>query len=85
MSDAAGAALQEIDSVSRRLDDLIAQISSQALSEAASANEVASNIQHIFSVTELTGEGTRSTAQMVRELSRSAEALKASVARFKVS
>ena len=85
LSDAAGAALQEIDTVSRRLDDLIAQISTQALSEAASANEVASNIQHIFSVTELTGEGTRSTAQMVRELSRSAEALKASVSRFKVS
>ncbi len=85
LSDAAGAALQEIDTVSRRLDGLIAQISTQALSEAASANEVASNIQHIFSVTELTGEGTRSTALMVHELSRSAEALKASVARFKVS
>ena len=85
LSDAAGVALQEIDSVSRRLDGLIAQISTQALSEAASANEVASNIQHIFSVTELTGEGTRSTALMVRELSRSADALKASVARFKVS
>jgi len=85
LSDAAGAALQEIDTVSRRLDGLIAQISTQALSEAASANEVAANIQHIFSVTELTGEGTRSTALMVHELSRSAEALKASVARFKVS
>jgi twitching motility protein PilJ len=46
---------------------------------------VADNIQHIFAVTEQTGEGTRSTAQMVRELSRSAEELKASVARFKVS
>jgi len=85
LSDAAGKALEEIDSVSRRLDDLIAQISSQALSEAASANEVASNIQHIFAVTEQTSEGTRSTAQMVHELSRSAEALKQSVARFKVA
>ena len=46
---------------------------------------VAANIQHIFAVTEQTGEGTRSTAQMVRELSRTAEDLKASVARFKVS
>ena len=85
LSDAAGKALEEIDSVSRRLDDLIAQISTQALSEAASANEVASNIQHIFAVTEQTSEGTRSTAQMVHELSRSAEALKQSVARFKVA
>ena len=85
LSDAAGKALEEIDSVSRRLDELIAQISSQALSEAASANEVASNIQHIFAVTEQTSEGTRSTAAMVHELSRSAEALRASVARFKVN
>ncbi|MFY7864931.1 methyl-accepting chemotaxis protein [Roseateles sp.] len=85
LSDAAGRALEEIDSVSRRLDELIAQISVQALSEARSANEVASNIQHIFAVTEQTSEGTRSTAQMVHELSRSADALKASVARFKVN
>jgi len=85
LSDAAGSALEEIDKVSRRLDQLIAQISTQALSEARAANEVAANIQHIFAVTEQTSEGTRSTAQMVHELSRSAEALRASVARFKVS
>ena len=57
----------------------------QALREADSANVVAGNIQHIFAVTEQTGEGTRSTAQMVHELSRSAEALRASVARFKIA
>ncbi|MBV8503560.1 MAG: type IV pili methyl-accepting chemotaxis transducer N-terminal domain-containing protein [Paucibacter sp.] len=85
LSDAAGRALEEIDSVSRKLDELIASISQQALREAASANEVAANIQHIFAVTEQTSEGTRSTAGMVHELSRSAEALRASVARFKVS
>ena len=50
-----------------------------------SANVVADNIQHIFAVTEQTGEGTRSTAQMVRELSRTAEELKASVSRFKIA
>ena len=43
------------------------------------------NIQHIFAVTEQTGEGTRSTAQMVRELSKTAEELKQSVARFKIA
>ncbi len=84
LSDAAGTALGEIDRVSRQLADLIAQISNQALSEAQSANVVAANIQHIFAVTEQTGEGTRSTAQMVRELSRTAEELKQSVARFKI-
>ncbi|HEY9064583.1 MAG TPA: methyl-accepting chemotaxis protein [Burkholderiaceae bacterium] len=85
LSDAAGTALGEIDRVSRQLADLIASISTQALSEAQSANVVAANIQHIFAVTEQTGEGTRSTAQMVRELSRTAEELKQSVARFKIA
>jgi twitching motility protein PilJ len=84
LSDAAGSALGDIDRVSRQLADLIGQISNQALREAESANVVAANIQHIFAVTEQTGEGTRSTAQMVRELSRTAEELKQSVARFKI-
>jgi twitching motility protein PilJ len=84
LSDAAGAALNDIDRVSRQLADLISQISTQAQQEAQSANVVASNIQHIFAVTEQTGEGTRSTAAMVRELSRTAEELKQSVARFKI-
>ncbi len=85
LSDAAGRALEDIDSVSRRLDELIGQISSVAQNEARAANEVGANIQHIFAVTEQTSDGTRSTAQMVHELSRSAEALKQSVARFKVT
>ena len=85
LSDAAGTALGEIDRVSRQLAELIGQISAQALSEAKSANVVAANIQHIFAVTEQTGEGTRSTAQMVRELSKTAEELSQSVARFKIS
>jgi twitching motility protein PilJ len=85
LSDNAGAALSEIDSVSRRLALLIEQISDAAISEANSANEAASNIQHIFAVTEQTTEGTRSTAQQVRELSGMAEELRQSVARFKIS
>ena len=85
LSDAAGSALVDIDRVSRQLSELIGNISNQALREAESANVVAANIQHIFAVTEQTGEGTRTTAQMVRELSKNAEELKASVARFKVA
>jgi twitching motility protein PilJ len=85
LSDAAGTALADIDRVSRELSALIERISAQALREAESANVVAENIQHIFAVTEQTSEGTQSTAQIVRELSRSAEELRASVARFKVA
>lgn len=85
LSDNAGTALTEIDQVSRRLADLIEQISSAASQEAVSANVVAGNIQHIFAVTEQTGEGTRSTAQQVRDLSRMAEELRQSVSRFKIA
>ena len=85
LSDNAGTALSEIDQVSRRLADLIEQISDAASREADSANEVAGNIQHIFAVTEQTGEGTRSTAQQVRELSAMAEELRQSVSRFKIA
>ena len=85
LSDSAGTALSEIDQVSRRLAELIEQISGSASREAASANVVADNIQHIFVVTEQTGEGTRSTAQQVRDLSRMAEDLRQSVSRFKIA
>ena len=85
LSDAAGSALGDIDRVSRRLAELIEQISDQALKEAESANVVVANIQHIFAVTEQTGEGTRSTTQLVRELSRTANELQQSVSRFKIS
>lgn len=85
LSDNAGTALTEIDQVSRRLAELIEQISNSASKEAESANVVAGNIQHIFAVTEQTGEGTRSTAQQVRELTRMAEELRQSVSRFKIA
>ena len=84
LSDNAGTALTEIDQVSRRLADLIEQISNSTSREASLANVVAENIQHIFAVTEQTGEGTRSTAAQVRELSKIAEELRQSVARFKI-
>ncbi|WP_412556692.1 methyl-accepting chemotaxis protein [Xylophilus sp. GOD-11R] len=85
LSDSAGTALSEIDRVSRRLAELIEEISTAASREASLANGVAGNIQHIFVVTEQTGEGTRSTAQQVRELSLVADELRQSVARFKIA
>lgn len=84
LSDAAGSALADIDRVTRELSVLIDQISGEARAEAESANVVAANIQHIFAVTEQTGEGTRSTARMVHELARTADALRQSVERFKI-
>lgn len=85
LSDSAGTALSEIDTVSRELAELIESISSSASREAELANGVAENIQHIFAVTEQTGESTRNTAHQVRELSQMAEELRTSVARFKIA
>ncbi|MFI0546733.1 MAG: methyl-accepting chemotaxis protein [Brachymonas sp.] len=85
LSDNDGTALTEIDRVSRRLSDLIEDISQAASKEAQSANVVAANIQHIFAVTEQTGAGTRATADQVRELNRMAEELRQSVSRFKIA
>ena len=85
LSDNAGTALTEIDRVSRRVAELIEEISRSASQEAGLANVVADNIQHIFAVTEQTGEGTRATANQVRELSRMAEELRRSVSRFKIA
>ena len=85
LSDAAGSALADIDRVTRELAKLIQGISIQASSEAGSATVVANNIRHIFAVTEQAGEGTRSTASKVRELALTADELKRSVSRFKIS
>lgn len=84
LSDSAGTALSEIDSVSRRLAELIEQISRTTQSEAVLANDVAGNIQHIFAVTEQTGDSTRTTAEQVRDLAHMAEELRQSVSRFKI-
>ena len=84
-SDETGTAFTEIDSVTRRLASLIQQIAEQTQNEAVAANGVAENIQHIFAVTGQTADGTRSTAQQVRELARVAEQLERSVARFRIS
>jgi twitching motility protein PilJ len=85
LSDAAGSALADIDRVTRELSDLIEASRPRRCGSRIGQRGGRANIQHIFAVTEQTGEGTRSTAQMVRELSRTAEELKASVARFKIA
>ncbi|MEW6560423.1 MAG: methyl-accepting chemotaxis protein [Pseudomonadota bacterium] len=85
LADNAGAALTQIDQVSRQLADLIREIAQQTEVEARSANKVADNIQTIFTVTEQTSEGTRSTASLVRELARVADDLRQSVSRFKIN
>ncbi|THT98772.1 methyl-accepting chemotaxis protein [Lampropedia puyangensis] len=84
LADRAGAQLAEIDKVSRQLSQRVEQISDVASHEAALANKVAENIQHIFAVTEQTSDGTRATAHQVRELAQTAQELLQSISRFKI-
>ncbi len=85
LSDAAGAALNDIQQVSNRLAELISGISTATSMQATSANGVAQNIQHILSVTEQTQDGTQQTAQSIHKLSVLAQELKNSVARFRIA
>lgn len=85
LSDAAGAALNDISRVSNRLAELIQGISFATGLQATSANSVAHNIQHILAVTEQTQDGTQQTAHSISQLAMLAQELKNSVSRFRVA
>jgi twitching motility protein PilJ len=84
LSDAAGQALAEIGDVSRRLSQLIEEISVTAQTQAQAAGAVATSMQDILSITKQTTEGTKQTAVSVGQLARLAQELKGSVANFKI-
>ena len=84
LSDAAGQALTEIDTVTKNLAALIQKISTDTQSEAASANKVARNMQEILEINRQTTVGTQQTASSIKELADVANDLKASVSGFKL-
>jgi twitching motility protein PilJ len=84
LSDAAGAALEDIERVSHQLAELIEGMSHATGTQAASASGVARHIGHILQATEQAQAGTQQTAQSVRELSALAQQLKDSVSRFRI-
>ena len=84
LSDAAGKALGNIGDVSRQLATLIESISVKSAEQATQATDVAERMQRILAITRQTAEGTRGSAQAMRDLSAQTEELKASVSRFKV-
>jgi twitching motility protein PilJ len=84
LSDAAGQALGEIGDVSRRLAQLIEEISVTAHTQAQAAGGVASSMEDILAVTKQTTEGTKQTAVSVGQLAKLAQELKGSVANFKI-
>ncbi|MFA6180461.1 MAG: methyl-accepting chemotaxis protein [Candidatus Methylopumilus sp.] len=85
LSDAAGQALNEIETVTNNLARLIAAISDATTAQTEVAATVSRNMQQIQNITSQTTEGTKQTAQSVGQLNNLAEELSASVAGFKLS
>jgi len=84
LSDAAGQALGEISSVSQKLSELIAQISTDTQHQAEVATGVAGAMEDIRQITDQTTEGTKRTAVSIGELANLSAEFKRSVAGFKV-
>ena len=84
LSDAAGQALTEIQTVSRDLADLIGKISTQTQMQSTSVTDVTRGMQGILKITEETTEGTKQTNVSIGQLTKLAAELRSSVAGFKV-
>jgi twitching motility protein PilJ len=84
LSDAAGQALTEIDSVTKNLATLIGQISQATHTQATATNKVAQNMQDILEITRQTTRGTQQAAGSIRDLATVAQELKSSVSGFKL-
>jgi twitching motility protein PilJ len=85
LSDAAGQALNEIETVTNNLAQLIQAISTATAAQTEVASTVSRNMQQIQNITSQTTEGTKETAQSVGQLSALAGDLRSSVAGFKLS
>ncbi|AOE50870.1 methyl-accepting chemotaxis protein [Kangiella sediminilitoris] len=80
----AGVALEEIESVSTNLADLIQSISNAARQQAASAGHVSNTMTVIQEITTQTSEGTQETAKSIGQLTVLSDELRRSVAGFKL-
>ena len=80
----AGVALEQVQTVSRTLADLIQNISDAARQQAASAGHISNTMNVIQDITTQTTTGTINTAKSVGDLANMAVELRASVADFKL-
>lgn len=81
----AGEALEEVQSVSFTLADLIQSISNAAQQQAASAGHISNTMNVIQDITSQTSSGTLATARSVGRLSEMAVELQKSVSGFRLS
>ncbi len=84
LAEDAGSALEEIESVSDQLADLIQHMSGEAKEQANSAAELATTMSAIQKLTTQATEGAEHTSRSIGNLSRIAQDLDTSVAGFKL-
>ncbi|HEY8069573.1 MAG TPA: methyl-accepting chemotaxis protein [Burkholderiales bacterium] len=84
-ADEADRALREIEQVSSQLAGLIGSISTATQEQAVSASRVATAMNEILAITQMTTEGTRRTAGSAERLTALADELKSSVSGFKLA
>jgi twitching motility protein PilJ len=84
VADAAGQALNEIETVTTNLARLIESISTATNAQTETATTVSQNMQLIQEITTQTTQGTKLTADSVGQLTALAEELRGSVAGFKL-
>lgn len=80
----AGVALEEIESVSKNLAELIQNISNAARQQASSAGHISNTMNVIQEITSQTSAGTTATAKSIGNLAEMANQLRESVAGFKL-
>ncbi len=85
LSDAAGQALTEIETVTNNLARLIQSISTATEAQTEAASQVTQNMQQIQEITTLTTDGTKQTTESIVQLTALADDLRKSVAGFKLS
>lgn len=85
LSDAAGKALTEIETVTTNLARLIQSISNATEAQTNTATQVTQNMQQIQEITTLTTDGTKQTTESIMQLTALADDLRKSVAGFKLS
>jgi twitching motility protein PilJ len=85
LSDAAGAALGEIENATRELSELVQSIAVSTQMQVEIAREVTGDMKQTLAVTEQATRGVTQTAATVADLAAQAANMKSSVARFKVA
>ncbi len=80
----AGSSLQEINSMSSRVMDMISQIAVAADEQSAAAEQISKNMEHISSITRQTAAGAEQSASAAEQLNSQAESMREMVSVFKL-